>query len=723
MKKESIVLYVSSEGSDNNSGSSEAPFASLHAARDAIRNLHKPLNSSVEVKVHSGTYYFDETLILGSEDSAIEFRAAEGEKVTLSGGRKLDCKWEPYKDGIMMCKLPEVVDGKLDFSQLFVNGKRQVLARYPNFDDSDPENYTGYIPAENAIGDEIADPSPDEDSDMTFSSGPPRGIVIKEGTLPDKKWAKPEEAIIHIYQGHYWGNLQWRIKHLDSDNQLLWFGEGGHQMGAKWYDNPCVVNHRSRYFIENVFEELDAPSEWYLDRDSGILYLIPEPEVDLSTALIEVPILKKLIDIEGSQKEPVRNIKFCGFRIAHTASTFMDEYEIPSLGDWAIHRGGAVTLEGTRNCNIENCWFDAVGGNAVFLNNYNRNNSIAGSTFSYCGDSAVCFVGSLEKTMGSQRAFSYECTVKNNLISRCGVFGKQVAGIYLSRAKRITVSHNHIHTMPRAGICIGDGTWGGHVIEFNHIHDTCLETGDHGPFNAWGRDRAWCLLQGHGEKTNAHSHEANTMMVDAMEPVVVRNNFFEEHAGWGLDLDDGASNYEIYNNLCVGVSMKLREGCHRTIYNNIWVNGANSPCFHVGNEDNHDRYFKNITVMSSEHAKPEDDLNFAMGKSNGEIYTLIFPPGNGKWLEEIDNNCFYSDREEFAARVRPREGENRQLSLEEWRELGYDRNSVFADPLFVDSDNNDYRVKEDSPALKLGFKNFPMGEWGLTEEFSNSWWD
>jgi hypothetical protein len=43
--------------------------------------------------------------------------------------------------------------------------------------------------------------------------------------------------------------------------------------------------------------------------------------------------------------------------------------------------------------------------------------------------------------------------------------------------------------MPRAGICIGDGTWGGHVIEFNHIYDTVRETGDHGPFNAWGRER------------------------------------------------------------------------------------------------------------------------------------------------------------------------------------------------------------------------------------------
>ena len=82
-----------------------------------------------------------------------------------------------------------------------------------------------------------------------------------------------------------------------------------------------------------------------------------------------------------------------------------------------------------------------------------------------------------------------------------------------------------------------------------------------------------------------------------MEPVYVRFNYCEESSGWGLDLDDGASNYEISHNLCVGVSVKLREGAFRTIENNIWVHPANSPCFHVGNAGNHDRYVRNITVM------------------------------------------------------------------------------------------------------------------------------
>ena len=343
----------------------------------------------------------------------------------------------------------------------------------------------------------------------------------------------------------------------------------------------------------------------------------------------------------------------------------------------------------------------------------------------------ICFVGTLGLTNGTFRSFPYQCRAANNLIHDCGVYGKQIAGIYISRAKRITAAHNLIYNMPRAGICIGDGTWGGHVIEYNHIHDTCRETGDHGPFNSWGRDRYWCLSQSHMPHTKSRSHDAGRVKVDAVEPVILRYNFFEEKSGWGLDLDDGSSNYEIYNNLCVGVSMKLREGAYRTIYNNIWVNGSNSPCFHVGNENNHDRYFHNITVMSIANRKPENALSFRMGLNGGygEIYTLISPPYWGPWLEEIDYNCFYNELGgKYVARAQYRwEYDNKKVlrkekfSLDEWQELGFDRHSVFADPLFVDSENNDYRVRPESPALKVGFKNFEMGKWGLTDDFPKMW--
>lgn len=230
-------------------------------------------------------------------------------------------------------------------------------------------------------------------------------------------------------------------------------------MGAKWAEDPCGVSKYSRFYIENVFEELDSPGEWYLDRDYGILYYMPEKGLNLENSIIEVPVLKQVIQFLGTQDNPVHHITLEGFRIAHTASTFLEKYEVPSLSDWAIHRGGAIFLDDARDCTIKNIWFDAVGGDAVFMNNYNRGNIVTGCKFTEAGDSAICFVGSLESTVGTQRNFPYECKATNNLIHDCGVFGKQIAGVYISRVKRITVSRNLIYNMPRAAICVGDGAW------------------------------------------------------------------------------------------------------------------------------------------------------------------------------------------------------------------------------------------------------------------------
>jgi hypothetical protein len=198
-----------------------------------------------------------------------------------------------------------------------------------------------------------------------------------------------------------------------------------------------------------------------------------------------------------------------------------------------------------------------------------------------------------------------------------------------------------------------------------------------------------------------------------METVYIRNNFVQEQRGWGIDMDDGASNYEIYNNICIGVSMKLREGAYRDCYNNIWYMATVAPCAHVGYEYNNDKYHHNIVVMA------EDDC-----------YSFIAPPADGPWMAQLDYNCYYKPKGEFSARVteiREKEGwpRNRRVySWNEWQnELGFDKNSVWADPMFVDPENHDFTVEPDSPALKIGFKNFEMGKWGLTDDFPKQWLD
>ena len=84
-----------------------------------------------------------------------------------------------------------------------------------------------------------------------------------------------------------------------------------------------------------------------------------------------------------------------------------------------------------------------------------------------------------------------DCRVEGNLLCRNGRGEKQSAGVSLTACEEIEIVHNTIWDVPRAGINLCDGTWGGHVIEKNAVFHTVRETQDHGAFNSWGRDRYW----------------------------------------------------------------------------------------------------------------------------------------------------------------------------------------------------------------------------------------
>ena len=266
MDRSHVHLFVAADGDDSNLGTEELPLATLARAREVVRARSERGRVPITVSVGRGTYYLLEPLVFGSDDSGspeapVRYVSSPPGSVTISGGRKLDCRWQPFRDGLVMCELPEVRAECLNFTQLFVNGRRQIRARYPNYDSSEP-GVSGYIEPAGALPDDAQDPAPGPNDDMTFSSGASRGILFDPDTFTRKRWSRPEEAVIHIYQFAYWGNLQWQVKALDHEDHIIWFGRGGHQMGAKWCETPCDVREGARFYIENVFEVLDAPGEW-----------------------------------------------------------------------------------------------------------------------------------------------------------------------------------------------------------------------------------------------------------------------------------------------------------------------------------------------------------------------------------------------------------------------------------------------------------------------------
>ena len=126
---------------------------------------------------------------------------------------------------------------------------------------------------------------------------------------------------------------------------------------------------------------------------TSTLYFYPPAGLDLKTAKFEGARLRTLVEFRGDEKNPVKNITLRGLTFRHAARTFM-ETKVPLLrSDWTIARVGALFLNGTEDCALDDCMIQQVGGNAVFVNMYNRRVTIQRCHISEIGASGVCFVG------------------------------------------------------------------------------------------------------------------------------------------------------------------------------------------------------------------------------------------------------------------------------------------------------------------------------------------
>ena len=232
--------------------------------------------------------------------------------------------------------------------------------------------------------------------------------------------------------------------------------------------------------------------------------------------------------------------------------------------------------------------------------------------------------------------------------------------------------HLTIHDVPRAAININDNMWGGHVVEWCDIFNTCLESREHGAFNSWGRDRHWMRMK--GDATPAQfARMRDLARLDAVDVTTLRYNRLQCASGYDIDLDDGSTHYLIENNLCLQGGIKLREGFFRTVRNNI------SPLFspHVWFPDSRDVVTNNLLVGKNAY----DPRGMTMDRAKDATF---------------DFNLFAA-----------------YTVSEDLRRLGLDRHSVSGNPEFIAPMSGDYRVQPGSPAERIGFANFPMDRFGV----------
>lgn len=643
-----VVLRVDATGADAGKG---RVFGSVAAAlREAEQLKRRQPLAAVRIEIAAGNYYVDGPLGIGPELSGTDVAptqivAASSEAPPhLFAGRKLSPQWKPYRDGIMQAK----IEGKA-FDQLFLGGKRQVRARYPNFD-----------PKAAVLGGYAAD-----------------------ALAPNRvqRWQDPSGAIVQALHSHRWGGMQVPILGKNPDGSLIF----GKAVGNNRPSEP----HATYRYVENVFEELDAPGEWFLNTSTSTLYFMPPQGADLRQATVVVSGPERLLDIRGRAGAPVHHVRIAGLKLGHTGASFLRSTEQLLRSDWLIAREGAIYLENTEDVTVADNEFTELGGNAVFVSGYNRRAAITGNHIHDIGGSAISFTGlaqavrspsfryeefvpfeKLDRATGPKtNDYPADARVEDNLIHDIGTIEKQVAGVQISIAMRIKVAHNSIYNVPRAGINIADGTWGGHVIEYNDVFNTVLETGDHGAFNSWGRDRFWHPDRQQMDQINA-AHPG-LWKLDAIEPVTVRYNRFRCDNGWDIDLDDGSSNYRVHDNLMLNGGLKFREGFDRQAWNNLLVNNGLHP--HVWFKDSGDRFEHNIAMAGHQ------------------------PILMDHWDATIDYNLLPSEQ-----------------ALQQAQALHIDEHSRAGDPKFRDAAKGDFRVAEGSPALAIGFKNFRMDQFGVT---------
>ena len=220
--------------------SGDRAFATVGEALEAAAQLKRRQSSAaVRIEIAEGDYYLAAPLKIGPElsgtrEAPTEIVAASAASPRLLAGRRLTLRWRPYRDGIVQA----TVSGA-SFDQLFVDGKRQVRARYPNFD-AKAVVLHGY--AADALSPERV-----------------------------KRWENPTGGVVHALHENRWGGVQVPILGKNPDGSLI-LGEG---VGNNRPSKP----HPTYRYVENIFEELDTAGEWYMNVGTSTLYFMPPRDV------------------------------------------------------------------------------------------------------------------------------------------------------------------------------------------------------------------------------------------------------------------------------------------------------------------------------------------------------------------------------------------------------------------------------------------------------------
>lgn len=449
-----LEIYVARDGNDVWSGrlpapdgkKTDGPVATLERARDEVRRLRRENKlagaEAVTVHVRAGTYCLPRTLRLEAQDSGAEgapvvWRGYREERPILVGGREI-ASFAPHKDMILVADLAAQGWKNPDFRQLVFGGRRQILARHPNYDAANPwSGGWAYVDGE------LVEMYKDRPEDSR------RLLVYKAADA--REWARPTDGEVWIFPRYNWWNNIVRIANLDKEKRAI----------ALAGDCSYGIRPGDRYFVQGMIEELDAPGEWCLDKAAGKLYFWPPAPMDGEAVF--APTMRTVVELSGALHITLR-----GFTIE-------------------CCEGSAVVMSNSTDCAVAGCVIRNVGdyrGSGIEVNGGGRC-GVAGCDIYEVGCHGVSLAGGDRKTLTGGGHVA-----ENNYIHHVGCFYKHGVGVSMTGVNH-RAAHNLIHDGPRMGVLFSGNNL---VIEYNEVRHTNLETEDTGAVYTGGRD--WISSRG-----------------------------------------------------------------------------------------------------------------------------------------------------------------------------------------------------------------------------------